>query len=117
MSSSAPATRPSVAAAPSGRLSAELCLQIYDAMLRARVLEERLITMYKQGEGFFWIGGPGGGGFNVPPRLLVDKGPGGDPDFLHFHYRPSGAPPPVGADPGDPLRPMEDVATGPPPRG
>ena len=38
-------------------------------MLRARVLEERLITMYKQGDGFFWIGGPGEEAFNVPLGL------------------------------------------------
>ena len=52
----------------------ELCLKIYDLMLRARVLEERLITMYKQGDGYFWIGGPGEEAFNVPLGLLVDKG-------------------------------------------
>ena len=37
---------------------AEKAVQIYDLMLRTRLLEERLITMYKQGEGYFWIGGP-----------------------------------------------------------
>ena len=87
MSSTAQA---SIASAPSGRLSPELCLQIYDLMLRARVLEERLITMYKQGDGFFWIGGPGEEAFNVPLGLLVDKGEGVDHDYLHMHYRSSG---------------------------
>src|SRR3954469_3738663 len=119
MSSSAPATRPtSVAADPaadpsSGRLSAEQCLQIYDLMLRARVLEDRLITMYKQGEGFFWIGGPGEEAFNVPLGLLVDKGQGVDHDYLHLHYRSGGTLLAMGADPVDSLRQMKNVATDP----
>src|SRR5689334_10693206 len=69
------------------RLPAELSLKIYDLMLRARLLEERLITMYKQGDGYFWIGGPGEEAFNVPLGLLADKGEGRDHDFLHLHYR------------------------------
>ncbi len=82
MSSSSPAftSPPSVAAAP-GHLPAEQLLRIYDLMLRTRVLEERLITMYKQGDGYFWIGGPGEEAFNVPLGLLVDKGSGVDHDF------------------------------------
>src|SRR5438874_2596463 len=36
-------------------LPADKALQIYDLMVRARVLEERLITMYKQGDGYFSI--------------------------------------------------------------
>ena len=56
------------------RFSAELALRIYDLMLRTRLLEERLITMYKQGDGYFWIGGPGEEAFNVPLGLLADKG-------------------------------------------
>ena len=71
------------------RLSAELSLRIYDLMLRARLLEERLILMYKQGDGFFWIGGPGEEAFNVPLGLLVDKGFGVQHDYLHLHYRSS----------------------------
>jgi len=43
-------------------------------MLRARLLLERLITMYRQGDGYFWIGGPGEEALNVSPGLLVDKG-------------------------------------------
>ncbi len=102
---------------PPGRLSAELCLQIYDLMLRARVLEERLITMYKQGDGFFWIGGPGEEAFNVPLGLLVDKGHGVDHDYLHLHYRSSGTLLAMGADPVDSLRQMKNTATDPYSRG
>src|ERR1700712_466491 len=118
MSSSASATRStsgpaSVAAVGPGRLPAEQCLQIYDLMLRARLLEERLITMYKQGEGYFWIGGPGEEGFNVPLGLLVNKGHGVDHDYLHLHYRAGGTLPPLGADPVDSIRQMRNVATDP----
>ena len=112
------ATRsPSVAAAPSGRLSPELCLQIYDLMLRARVLEDRLITMYKQGDGYFWIGGPGEEAFSVPLGLLVDKGQGLDHDYLHLHYRCAGTLLAMGADPVDSLRQMRNAATDPYSRG
>jgi 2-oxoisovalerate dehydrogenase E1 component alpha subunit len=99
------------------RLSAEKCLQIYDIMLRARVLEERLITMYKQGDGYFWIGGPGEEAFNVPLGLLVDKGQGLDHDYVHLHYRSSGTLLAMGADPVDSLRQMKNVATDPYSRG
>ncbi len=108
MSSSLPAF-PS----PAGRLSAELCLQTYNLMLRARLLEERLITMYKQGDGYFWIGGPGEEAFNVPLGLLVDKGAGVDHDYLHLHYRSSGTLLAMGADPVDSIRQMKNVATDP----
>jgi 2-oxoisovalerate dehydrogenase E1 component alpha subunit len=118
MNSSASATRPtSVAAADAGRLPAELCLRIYDHMLRARLLEERLITMYKQGDGFFWIGGPGEEAFSVPLGLLVNKGQGIHHDYLHLHYRASGTLLAMGADPMDSIRQMRNAATDPYSRG
>lgn len=118
MSSSAQATRPAaVEAAGTPRLSAEQCLHIHDLMLRARVLEERLITMYKQGEGYFWIGGPGEEAFNVPLGLLVNKGEGAQHDFLHLHYRSSATLLAMGADPVDSLRQMRNTATDPYSRG
>ncbi|MBV8758706.1 MAG: thiamine pyrophosphate-dependent dehydrogenase E1 component subunit alpha [Deltaproteobacteria bacterium] len=101
----------------SERLSPDKCLQIYDLMLRARVLEERLITMYKQGDGYFWIGGPGEEAFNVPLGLLVDKGQGVDHDYLHLHYRSSATLLAMGADPVDSLRQMKNTATDPYSRG
>ena len=102
----------SVVPSPGG-LSAERRLQIYDLMLRSRVLEERLISMYKQGDGFFWIGGPGEEAFNVPLGLLVDKGQGVDHDYLHLHYRSSGTLLAMGGDPVDSLRQMRNTATDP----
>ena len=119
MTSSAIASlRPSTfAPATPGSLPAEQLVHIYDLMLRSRVLEERLITMYKQGDGYFWIGGPGEEAFNVPLGLLVDKGAGVNHDFLHLHYRGTGVLLALGADPVDSLRQMKNTATDPYSRG
>ena len=68
-------------------LSKELLLKIYDLMVKARVTEERLIHIYKQGLSYFWIGGPGEEAFSVPLGLLIDKGQGIDKDWLYLHYR------------------------------
>lgn len=73
----------------SGTFSKELQVKIFDLMVKARALEERLIKMNKSGLGFFWLGGPGEEAFNVPLGLLIHKGEGLDYDFLHFHYRQS----------------------------
>lgn len=115
-SSSQPAD-PRSSGAPGAHLSPELQLRIHELMLRSRVLEERLITMYKQGDGYFWIGGPGEEAFNVPLGLLVDKGQGLDHDYLHLHYRSSGTLLAMGADPVDSLRQMKNTATDPYSRG
>lgn len=118
MSSSPTApSSPASEVAAARRLPAELALKFYDVMLRARLLEERLITMYKQGDGFFWIGGPGEEAFNVPLGFLIDKGQGVDHDYLHFHYRASGALLAMGADPVDSMRQMKCTATDPYSRG
>src|SRR5580658_2318901 len=70
-------------------LPAQECLHIHRHMVRARVLEERMIKMSKSGEGYFWAGGPGEEAFNVPLGLLIKKGFGPDFDYVHFHYRSS----------------------------
>jgi 2-oxoisovalerate dehydrogenase E1 component alpha subunit len=98
-------------------LPAETLLRIHELMLESRVLEERLITMYKQGDGYFWIGGPGEEAFNVPLGLLVDKGQGVEHDYLHLHYRSSATLLAMGADPVDSLRQMKNTATDPYSRG
>ena len=82
-----------------------------------RVLEERLITMYKQGDGYFWIGGPGEEAFNVVLGMLVHKGEGPAYDYLHLHYRSSATLLAMGADPVDSLRQMKNTATDPYSRG
>jgi len=68
-------------------LPKELLLQMHSLMVKSRVLEERLIKIYKAGEAYFWIGAPGEEAFGVPLGLLVDKGQGPAHDYLHLHYR------------------------------
>lgn len=86
---------------------------MHDLMVKARVLEERLIQMYKQGDGYFWIGGPGEEAFNVPLGLLIKKGRGPEFDFLHFHYRQSATLLAMGEEPIGALRQMKNTATDP----
>lgn len=64
-----------------------LLLELYKKMLYSRLLEERLIKIYKAGDAFFWIGGPGEEAWGVPLGHLVLKGHGPQYDYLHLHYR------------------------------
>jgi len=98
---------------PASELSPDLLLQMHSLMVKARVLEERLIQMYKQGDGYFWIGGPGEEAFNVPLGLLIHKGQGPQYDYCHFHYRQSGTLLAMGTDPADAMRQMKNTATDP----
>src|SRR4051794_1445659 len=68
-------------------LEAALLKQLFTLMVKSRVLEERLIKIYKVGESFFWIGAPGEEAFGVALGLNVNKGQGLDFDYLHLHYR------------------------------
>jgi len=86
---------------------------MHSLMVQARVLEERLIQMYKQGDGYFWIGGPGEEAFNVPLGLLIHKGQGPQYDYCHFHYRQSGTLVAMGIEPIDAMRQMKNTATDP----
>lgn len=70
-----------------GGLSEEILLRMHDLMVKSRVLEERLIKIYKAGEAYFWIGGPGEEAFGVPLGMLARKGQGPEHDWLHLHYR------------------------------
>lgn len=94
-------------------LDRELLVRMHDLMVKSRALEERLIAMYKQGHGYFWIGGPGEEAFNVPLGLLMKKGQGLDYDYLHAHYRQSGTMMALGEDPIHSLRQMKNTATDP----
>jgi 2-oxoisovalerate dehydrogenase E1 component alpha subunit len=91
----------------------ELLVKMHDLMVKARVLEERLIQMYKKGDGFFWIGGPGEEAFNVALGLLMKKGQGLDYDYLHAHYRQSATLLALGEEPIGALRQMKNTATDP----
>lgn len=99
------------------RLPKDELLRIHAMMLEGRVLEERLIRMQRQGEGFFWIGGPGEEAFNTVLGLLVKKGQGVDHDYLHLHYRSSATLLAMGAPSIDALRQMHNTATDPYSRG
>ncbi len=94
-------------------LERELLVRMHDLMVKARVLEERLIQMYKQGHGYFWIGGPGEEAFNVPLGLLMKKGQGPAYDYLHAHYRQSATLMALGEEPIGAMRQMKSTATDP----
>jgi 2-oxoisovalerate dehydrogenase E1 component alpha subunit len=68
-------------------LSKDILLQMHSLMVKSRVLEERLIKIYKAGDAYFWIGAPGEEAFGVPLGLLTHKGHGPKYDYLHLHYR------------------------------
>jgi 2-oxoisovalerate dehydrogenase E1 component alpha subunit len=95
------------------RLEPKLLNQIHDLMVKSRVLEERLIRMYKQSDGYFWIGGPGEEAFNVPLGLQVKTGFGLDHDFLHLHYRSGAIVTAMGMEPIGALRQMKNTASDP----
>lgn len=94
-------------------LSAERCLALHRVMVRARVMEERMIKMSKSGEGYFWIGGPGEEAFNACLGLQVKKGSGPDFDFLHMHYRNSATMVALGMPVLDGIRQMAMTLTDP----
>jgi 2-oxoisovalerate dehydrogenase E1 component alpha subunit len=95
------------------RLDPALALRIHDLMVKSRVMEERMIKMNRDNDGFFWIGGPGEEAFNVPLGLQVKKGQGPDFDYLHLHYRSSGIILAMGASMLDSIRQMAMKATDP----
>ncbi len=99
----------------SGRdsLPLERCLEMYGHMVRARIMEERMIKMSKSGEGYFWIGGPGEEAFNVALGLQVKKGCGPAYDYLHLHYRASATLMAMGMTMLDGIRQMAMTATDP----
>lgn len=68
-------------------LPKSILVPMYQYMIKTRVLEERLIKIYRAGESFFWIGGPGEEAWGVPLGMLAHKGQGPMYDYLHLHYR------------------------------
>ncbi|RMG13260.1 MAG: thiamine pyrophosphate-dependent dehydrogenase E1 component subunit alpha [Deltaproteobacteria bacterium] len=88
-------------------------LQIHRLMVEGRVLEETMIALYRRGDGFFWIGGPGEEAFNVALGLQIKKGFGPDYDYMHFHYRQSATLLALGAKSKDALRQMRCTALDP----
>ena len=88
-------------------------LKILQLMLTARCMEERMMKMAKSADAFFWMGGIGEEGLNVPLGLLSRPGYGLDYDFFHLHYRDSAAMIAMGIDPADPIRQSHNRATDP----
>ena len=89
------------------KLPKDLLVQMYEQMLESRLLEERLIKIYKSGSGYFWIGGPGEEAFGVPLGHLIKKGH----DYLHLHYRCTPTTVALGMDTKESLRMMMNKAT------
>jgi 2-oxoisovalerate dehydrogenase E1 component alpha subunit len=110
---SAPNSKQSGSESAKFRLDNAKLVEIHGLMVKARNLEERLIRMYKQNDGYFWIGGPGEEAFSVPLGMQVKKGKGLDHDFLHLHYRSSPIMLAMGAEPIDSMRQMKNVASDP----
>lgn len=92
-------------------LSSSLLLEMHSHMVKSRVLEERLIKIYRAGESFFWIGGPGEEAWGVPLGMLARKGQGPMYDYLHLHYRCSPTLVAMGLDMKDSIRLMMNRST------
>lgn len=96
-----------------GGLSKDLLLQMHDFMVKSRVLEERLIKIYKAGEAYFWIGGPGEEAWGVPLGMLARKGEGLAYDWFHLHYRCTPTLIPLGLTMVDSIRLIMNRSTDP----
>ncbi len=95
------------------KIEKEILLKMFDIMTQSRVLEERMIQVYRKGGAYFWIGAPGEEAFGVPLGLLVNKGRGPQYDYLHLHYRGTPTLLAMGMDPADSLRLLMNKATDP----
>lgn len=93
------------------KLPKKLVLSIYDLMVKSRVVEEHMIRIYKRGDAFFWIGGPGEEAFGVALGLQVNAGKGFNYDWLHLHYRCTPTLIAMGMDMVHPLRLIMNRAT------
>lgn len=95
------------------KLEKPLLLEIHNLMVQSRVLEERMIQVYRKGGAYFWIGAPGEEAFGVPLGLLGKKGRGPKYDYWHLHYRGTPTLLALGMDPTDALRLIMNKATDP----
>lgn len=113
MKASAPAKKGAPSTKIFSGLPKELLLQMHDLMVKSRVLEERLIKIYRAGESYFWIGGPGEEAWGVPLGLLGKKGQGLQHDWWHLHYRCTPTLISLGMEMIDSIRLMMNKATDP----
>lgn len=84
---------------------------VFNLMVQSRVLEERMIQVYRKGKAYFWIGAPGEEAFGVPLGLLSRPGHGPQYDYYHLHYRGTPTLLALGMDPKDALRLIMNKAT------
>lgn len=94
-------------------LEAERLIEIYSLMVQSRVLEERMIQVYRRGDAYFWIGAPGEEAFGVCLGLLARKGQGSLYDYMHLHYRCTPTLLAMGMDEADALRLIMNKVTDP----
>ena len=87
--------------------------EIHHQMVSSRLLEERLIRIFKKKGGHFWVGAPGEEAFGVPLGRLINKGQGLEYDWLHLHYRCTGTIIAMGLNTKDALRQMMSRKTDP----
>lgn len=113
MSKKRPSTSPQKKSASKLPLDKKILLQIHQYMVKSRVLEERLIKIYRAGESYFWIGGPGEEAWGVPLGMLVKKGQGLEHDWLHLHYRCTPTLTAMGMEMIDSIRLMMNRSTDP----
>lgn len=88
-------------------------LRMFNHMVKSRVLEERLIKIYKAGDSYFWIGAPGEEAWGVPLGMNVLCGQGPQYDYLHLHYRGTPTLIPLGLEMIDSIRLTMNRATDP----
>lgn len=88
-------------------------LRMHTHMVKARVLEERLIKIYKSGDSYFWIGAPGEEAWGVPLGMNVNCGQGPAYDYLHLHYRGTPTLIPLGLEMIDSIRLTMNRSTDP----
>ncbi len=96
-----------------GGLDKKIILQIHSHMVKSRVLEERLIKIYRAGESYFWIGGTGEEAWGVPLGMLAHRGQGPAFDYFHLHYRCTPTLIALGLDMVDSIRLMMNRTTDP----
>jgi 2-oxoisovalerate dehydrogenase E1 component alpha subunit len=96
-----------------GGLDKKILLQMHSYMVKARVLEERLIKIYRAGESYFWIGGTGEEAWGVPLGMLGRIGQGLAYDYYHLHYRCTPTLIPMGLEMVDSIRLMMNRVTDP----
>ena len=94
-------------------LSQETLKEMHYQMVSSRLLDERMIQMFKKRKGYFWVGAPGEEAFGVSLGRLIKKGQGSEYDWLHLHYRCTGVLLAMGLKTKEALRQMMSRKTDP----